>query len=123
MSAALYESGDYTACFLATLRSLKLLLAESQRNTALIDRLSIRLARTLRYGIRSGKLPHRLVHSESAASTVSEVKNLAEESNNEEVSRVWDDWSVEESQIERRDDGAALGRERLARLPMYKISP
>lgn len=103
---------------------MKLLLAETQpRNTALIDRLSTRLARTLRYGTRSGGLSYRLVQSESAASTISEVKKLITESDKEEVSRVWDEWGADESQIEQSTENKGMGRERLARLPMYKISP
>lgn len=51
------------------------------------------------------------------------MKKLAEKSDNEEVKRVWDDWRAEENQIERNAEGASEGRERLARLPMYKISP
>lgn len=61
--------------------------------------------------------------ADSAALTISEVRKLSEESDNAEVTKAWDDWKAEESEIEKYVEGASEGRARLARLPMYKISP
>lgn len=122
LSAALYEAGDYTACFLAIIRSSKLLLAETDRNNNLIDRVSTRLARTLRYGIRSGRLSYRFVTSDSAKGIIAELKRIQETSENADLKKAWEEWEQVENTMDKVAEESASARERLVRLPSFKAS-
>lgn len=100
------------------------LLTEKELESSLSTRLSIRLAKSLRYGVRSSSIVSEDVAK--GADVVDKLRSLVCNAGDEssssliETRRVWDEWKNAEAEMGRialEGDGA---RKRLARLPIFR---
>lgn len=123
LSAALYEMGDYAACFEAICRSVKR-LPEPDANPSLSLRLSTRLAKSLSYGVRSGTISSDVLQQSSGAIQALERKFNEALSKSSEVPgdtvRAWKDWKRVEKEIEAVSRGRDAAQDRLVRIPIAK---
>lgn len=123
LSAALYELGDYKGSYEAVCRSGRLLM-EQELESPLSTRLSIRLAKSLRYGVRSGSIASEDMAkgTEVVDKLRSLVCNAGDKSSSSliEAHRVWNEWRNVEADMDRVALEADEARKRLARLPIFR---
>ena len=118
LSAALYELGDYSACFQSIIRASNK-LSEAERQSSLLQRLSTRLAKTLCFGTRAGVIDCQDI--QVAAVSVETLASAVDRAGaSEEIKWAWKEWR----RVERETDGvlerAAEAREGLSKLPIFK---
>ncbi|KAL6298482.1 hypothetical protein BKA93DRAFT_65275 [Sparassis latifolia] len=125
LSAALYEMGDYLGSMNAILRSWRLLRSRSDSKPDLILRLSIRLAKALCNGFRSGAISQGVLEEhvtdtkdveETALEQPSTSSNAAA---SEEVVRVWKDWRQMEPDIAGHDVAAHRSLSKFSHFSIY----
>ncbi|OBZ76423.1 hypothetical protein A0H81_03125 [Grifola frondosa] len=110
LSAALFEVGDYAGCVNAVLRSWKLLRSRLDKKPDLILRLSIRLAKALCHGFRSGAISADAVHANPSTSS-----NVA---STEELAHVWQEWKQMRPELADREAKARASLANFSRLPI-----
>lgn len=100
------------------------LLTEQELESPLSTRLLIRLAKSLRYGVRSGSIASEDVAK--GADVVDRLRSLVCNAGDEssssliEARRVWDEWRNVEADMNRVALEADEARKRLARLPIFR---
>ncbi|KAK7453528.1 hypothetical protein VKT23_011808 [Stygiomarasmius scandens] len=79
LSAALYELGDYLACFQAICQAVRKAQASQEDHSSLFFKLSGRLAKSLSHGSRNGTI--KALPLEDVQAVISELKVLSESGN------------------------------------------
>ncbi|THH19933.1 hypothetical protein EUX98_g8683 [Antrodiella citrinella] len=120
LSAALYELGDYASCLQAICRATNK-LTEQEAQSSLSPRLSTRLAKTLSYGVREGKISADLIQSSAVV-----IEKLSTEgakpSASDELVTAWKLWDKVDGEMDVVRKGAPDAQIRLSRLPMFKAA-
>ncbi|KII90183.1 hypothetical protein PLICRDRAFT_40377 [Plicaturopsis crispa FD-325 SS-3] len=123
LSAALYEIGDYPACFDAILRSWTQLSSQPE-NPALSLKLSVRLAKSLAHGVQSGVITASKVDENATAiDDLEKVLRKQPESENADHAQAWLAWRQISFGLTDRDRLAHEGRVRLSRMPIFRGTP
>lgn len=119
LSAALYELGDYPGCFQAICRATNN-CPDSEANSNLLSRLSLRLAKTLAHGVRRGDISPQSI--QDGSTVLERLKKSADagSSTNTDLVRAWNDWKRVEDETETVAKGAASARTRLSQLPIFR---
>ncbi|KAI0719795.1 hypothetical protein C8T65DRAFT_603249 [Cerioporus squamosus] len=126
LSAALFETGDYAACYKAVLRAWRLLKTRADAKQDLIVRLSSRLAKALCHGVRAGTLNAKDISALEddieglrKTSLTSKPSTSSSAPADDALVRVWDEWAATQSEMESyvQKGDACLGG--LSRLPMF----
>ncbi|KDQ56564.1 hypothetical protein JAAARDRAFT_179150 [Jaapia argillacea MUCL 33604] len=123
LSAALYETGAYGACFEAISRAWERLSSNSNPSLAL--RLSVRLAKTLLHGVYSGSVSLHTVQDRQPI--IGGLKAVALQASNTSGSnaehlRVWKDWEKTEKSLPYFEAAPKEGRAQLSSLPIFRPS-
>lgn len=120
LSAALYELGDYAACFQAICRATNNLSEGAKgASDSLFLRLSLRLAKSLRHGVRSGTISSVLLGEN--ITVVEKLSALSDTTGtSDELRMAWTDWAKVESEMTRVSEGAYGARVRLSGIPILK---
>jgi hypothetical protein len=119
LSAALYELGDYSACFEAICRAVANVSSSKDDHSSLLLRLATRLAKTLSHGLRNGAINKSMIERENLA--VEQLKSLSKSSDpKSELSSAWAQWRRVESEVVLVLAGVDDAKSRLTQLPLYR---
>ncbi|KAJ6580630.1 hypothetical protein B0H19DRAFT_1369180 [Mycena capillaripes] len=118
LSAALYETGDYTACLEAIARSWKL----SSANPSLTLRLATRAAKALAHGVRGGTIRPSALAKHAQMIEQLETAALQQENTSGESIRVWREWHAIVGESGDRKSAAHDARVRLGAIPIARRS-
>jgi hypothetical protein len=122
LSAACYETGDYSRSLKAIYRSWKLLSQET--NSALALKLSVRAAKALVQGVRAESISSQALVDN--AQMIDQLEVVARQQPDSDLSsvpehiRVWEDWRKMESEVGDRTQAAFQARSRLSSLAVFK---
>ncbi|KAF9026023.1 hypothetical protein BDZ89DRAFT_1067865 [Hymenopellis radicata] len=118
LSAAFYEQGKYFESYSAICRSRQK-IPDGESNSALLSKLSTRLAKSLSCGVRSGAIS--LKDLETDIALINELRLVSEsDSASPDCVRAWKDWKRVAHDYDRTSKGASQARTRLASLPVRK---
>ncbi|KAF5358688.1 hypothetical protein D9758_007757 [Tetrapyrgos nigripes] len=121
LSAALYELGDYLACFQAICRTVAKLQASQEDSISLLCRLSIGLAKTLCHGCRDDTIKRsQIEEGQAVVSTLQALAIDSDEGSDSELSTTWSYWRKIEAEGEPSTEQVEDARCRLTKLSLYK---
>ncbi|KAF5371689.1 hypothetical protein D9758_003390 [Tetrapyrgos nigripes] len=119
LSAALYELGDYSACFQAICRAVSNASNPKDDHSSLLSRLSLRMAKSLSLGSRNGMINTFTIEKEKTA--VERLKTLGKSSDpKSELAITWEQWRRVEEEAKSVSNGVEEAKTRLTRLPLYR---
>ncbi|EIM87131.1 uncharacterized protein STEHIDRAFT_167970 [Stereum hirsutum FP-91666 SS1] len=124
LSAALYELGDYKGSYEAICRSADLLTKE-QWESPLAKRLSARIAKCLRYGVRSGVITPDM--AEKAPAVCDKLRSISRQPSGDsapgtaaDAASAWDEWDFVKGEMNKVTGNANDARGRLAQMPIFR---